>query len=562
MQLFRDVPIKRKLMLGVLLTSTASLLLASLAYVTYERSTYRNDQMRTLTILADVLAANSTAALSLADATETKGEAQEILSALSAEPDIVSGALYDQEGKVFATFLRPPEEPPSATAPSFETPVFAGDRLTVPRPVLLGGKRIGTICLVTDMKRINAHLRRFVEIGTLVLAASLLLTAGLATIFQRIISRPILALANAAQLVADKKDYSVRAERFGGDELGRFTDAFNQMLAAIEIQSSELKRALKEIDEKRSALETANEAMHVQTSQITESVDVLGYSAREILNFTTQASATASQTATAITETTATVEEVRQTVHLSSEKARNVVDSSQKSAQISELGRKAAGSSVEGMNRIRKQMEAIAESMVRLSDQTQDIGQIVAAVEDLAAQSNLLAVNAAIEAAKAGDQGRGFAVVAQEVRSLAEQSKQATTQVRAILKDIQNATSAAVMATEMGTKAVDAGVQQSTQAGESIVALTESVKQAAQAAEQISASTQQQLVGMDHVATAMESVKQASTQNVESARHLEAAARRLNEMGEKLQHMAGQTSLRNTASSRPTTPMSPLHWQA
>lgn len=555
MILFREVPIKRKLMLGVLLSSTASLLLASLAYVSYERATYRADQTRTLTILADVLAANSTATLSLSEATDTKGEAEEILSALSAEPDIVSAALYGEDGRLFATFLRERGEPPSATAPTDEKTVFTGNRIILPRPVTLGDKRIGTICLVADTQRINAHLRRYVEIGAVVLVASLLLTAFLASIFQRIISRPILALASAAQQVADKKDYSVRAERFGGDELGKFTDVFNQMLSAIDRQSNELKTALKEIDEKRFALVSANEAMHTQTTQITESVDVLGCSAREILNFTTQASATASQTATAITETTATVEEVRQTVHLSSEKARNVVESSQKSAQISELGRKAAGASVEGMNRIRQQMEAIAESMVRLSNQTQDIGQIVTAVEDLAAQSNLLAVNAAIEAAKAGEQGRGFAVVAQEVRSLAEQSRQATTQVRAILKDIQNATSAAVMATEMGTKAVDAGVQQSTQAGDAIVALTESVKQAAQAAEQISASTQQQLVGMDHVATAMESVKQASGQNVESARHLEAAARRLNEMGEKLQHMASQSAA--SALAVPKTVTSP-----
>ena len=97
--------------------------------------------------------------------------------------------------------------------------------------------------------------------------------------------------------------------------------------------------------------------------------------------------------------------------------------------------------------RIREQMEAIAESMVRLSEQGQAIGQIIATVEDLAAQSNLLAVNASIEAAKAGEHGKGFGVVAQEVKSLAEQSKQATNQVRTILSDIQKATTAAVMAT-------------------------------------------------------------------------------------------------------------------
>src|SRR5438128_3440680 len=115
------------------------------------------------------------------------------------------------------------------------------------------------------------------------------------------------------------------------------------------------------------------------------------------------------------------------------------------------------------MARSREQMNSIAQIMVRLSEQNQAIGQIIATVDDLAQQSNLLAVNASIEAAKAGEEGKGFSVVAQEVKSLAEQSRQATTQVRAILSDIQKATSAAVMATEQGGKVVEAGVAQSGQ---------------------------------------------------------------------------------------------------
>jgi len=277
-----------------------------------------------------------------------------------------------------------------------------------------------------------------------------------------------------------------------------------------------------------------------QIRELTEGANMLGASASEIVAATTQLAASASESAAAVSETTTTVEEVRQTAEVASQKARNVADSAQKAAQISQQGRKSNDDVVAGMNRIRQQMEAIAASMERLSEQNQAIGQIIATVEDLAAQSNLLAVNAAIEAAKAGEHGKGFGVVAQEVKSLAEQSRQATTQVRTILNDIQKATTTAVLATEQGSKAVEAGTRQTEVAGESIRALAASVGEAAQAATQIAASGQQQLVGVDQVAGAMESIKQASTQNMASARQLETAARNLSELGQRLKQMVGK----------------------
>jgi len=198
---------------------------------------------------------------------------------------------------------------------------------------------------------------------------------------------------------------------------------------------------------------------------------------------------------------------------------------------------------VAGMRRIREQMDSIAERMVRLNEQSQSIGQIVTTVEDLAAQSNMLAVNAGIEAAKAGEHGRGFAVVAQEVRNLAEQSRQATAQVMAILADIQKATSAAMMATEQGGKSVDAGVSQASQAGQSITQINANISDSAAAAAQIAASSQQQLVGVDQVAASMEGVKQASLQNADGAQQLEAAARNLKELGDRLQRLIQQYRL-------------------
>ena len=177
---------------------------------------------------------------------------------------------------------------------------------------------------------------------------------------------------------------------------------------------------------------------------------------------------------------------------------------------------------------------------MRLSEQRQAIGEIITTVGDLAEQSNLLAVNAAIEAAKAGEQGRGFAVVAQEVKRLAEQSKQATAQVRGILNDIEKATTTAVLATEQGSKAVDAGARQSVGAGESIRSLADSIGDATQAATQIAASSQQQLIGMDQIVMAMESIKQASVQNVVSTKQAAVSAQSLHELGQRLKLMVAQ----------------------
>jgi methyl-accepting chemotaxis protein len=270
------------------------------------------------------------------------------------------------------------------------------------------------------------------------------------------------------------------------------------------------------------------------TRQIREATGVLAAAATEILAATTQLASSAAETASAVAQTTTTLEEVKQTSQVSSQKAKAVSDEAHKAAEVAGSGRHSVEQTIEGMEGIQRQMSAIAESIINLSTQSQSIGEIITSVDDLAAQSKLLAVNASIEAAKAGEEGKGFSVVAQEVKSLAEQSKQATAQVRSILSDIQKATSSAVLATEQGGKAVEAGVVQSSRAGESIHALTENIAQAAQAATQIAATSQQQYVGVDQVTLAMENIKTASTQTVASTRQAEAAAQQLHDLGQNL----------------------------
>jgi methyl-accepting chemotaxis protein len=402
---------------------------------------------------------------------------------------------------------------------------------------------------VEEAQHSAQNTRLTILIGTSAAFLSLFLVAFGIT---RSISRPLGEISGIAEKIA-QGDLSINLSAADStddrtDEIGVLARAFTRMIknlramadVAGKIAGGDLRVKVKPQSDKDllgSAFASMVENLRRLTGQIAQGVNVLSSSANQILTTTTQLASSSSQTAVAIAETTTTVEEVRQTAQIASQKSRTVSESAQKVAQTAYAGRKSTEATIEGMGRIRQQMESIAQSMVRLSDQTQAVGQIIATVDDLAAQSNLLAVNASIEAAKAGEQGKGFAVVAQEVRGLAEQSKQATNQVRTILSDIQKATSAAVMATEQGTRAVEAGVTLSGETDQSIQSLSSSVVEAAQTATQIAASSQQQLVGVDQVASAMESIKQASMQSVAGAKQLEAASGGLKELGNQLRHL-------------------------
>lgn len=385
-------------------------------------------------------------------------------------------------------------------------------RYTQLRETALDLSRLADERTKAGVKQSTESAEQAIKVILVLSGAALIVSLLIIAVLNYMIARPLSEIAGVAEQVATG-DLTVQTPyEDRRDEVGKLAQSFRRMIAGL----STLNR------------------------DILEGVNVLAASSSEIMASTTQMAAGAVETATAVSQTTTTVEEVKQTAQLSSQKARYVSDSAQRSSQISLSGKRAVEESVAGMTRIREQMESIAESIVRLSEQSQAIGEIIATVNDLAEQSNLLAVNAAIEAAKAGEQGRGFSVVAQEVRNLAEQSKQATAQVRTILNDIQRATQGAVLATEQGTKAVESGVKQTQDAGESIRQLTESLSESAQAATQIAASSQQQTVGMDQVALAMDNIKQASTQNAASTKQAETAARGLYDLGQKLKRIVEQ----------------------
>jgi methyl-accepting chemotaxis protein len=393
--------------------------------------------------------------------------------------------------------------------------------------------------------------RQSLLIFLLVGVAAIFIGTFMTLVMNKAIAKPLTEMASMAErIAAGELDINLPAST-RGDEVGSLIQMFRRMVENIrgyaqttgQIAAGDLSVSVTPQSEKDvmgNALTAMVVSLREITSEIIEGVNVLASSSSEIMASTNQVASGAMETATAVTETTSTVEEVKQTAQVASTKARDVADAAQKAVQTAQAGRKSVDESIAGMGLIQDQVVAIADSIVRLSEQSQAIGEIIATVNDLAEQSNLLAVNAAIEAAKAGEQGKGFGVVAQEVKSLAEQSKEATSQVRAILNDIQKATNVAVLATEQGNKAVEAGVRQSREAGEAIRQMSESIDQSAQAALMISASGQQQLTGMDQVAQAMENIKQASEQNVTGMKQVELTVQGLHGLGQKLKDLVAR----------------------
>lgn len=330
--------------------------------------------------------------------------------------------------------------------------------------------------------------------------------AGAAVLLSRGIARPITMIAAIAGEVS-RGDLTVEVPDLKrSDEVGTLADAFRFMVSNLRDQ----------------------------IAQVREGVGILSQSANEISTTVSQVATSTAQTSSAVSETTTTVEEVRQAARLASEQAKKVAQSSQQAVEVSSAGKGATQETVVKINLIKEQMESIGETVVRLSEHSQEIEEIIGAVQDLADQSNLLAVNASIEAARAGDQGKGFAVVAHEIKTLADQSKQATAQVRSILDDTRKWVSAVVMAAEQGGKAVQAGVEQSMFAGESISQLSQSVLTSSQIATVIEASSEQQSVGVDQVSSAMASIEVAIKHTLDGTTQLESSALRLADLGNQL----------------------------
>jgi twitching motility protein PilJ len=401
-------------------------------------------------------------------------------------------------------------------------------------------------------------------------AIGVLVIASLFVLFRlsNQVSTPVKALTDFAdQLGAG--DFGARLEEAGEDDFSYIAVRLNQAAekAAKAVQDEEaqrnLQRSVTEFLTIVSQIARGDLTLrgNVTTDALGNVVDSVNYmldnftqvlrrvrdaandvstSANQILNASETMATGATQQDHEITNTSSAVEELTVSMKQVSNNAEASAEAARRALDAAEQGNRSVRDTLEGMQRIRSSVQATAKKIKSLGDRSLEISEIINVINDITEQTNLLALNAAIEAARAGEAGRGFAVVADEVRKLAEHSRTATKDIAALIKAIQAETNEAVVVMEEGTREVEVGAKLADQAGKALEAISAVVRQSAELVQEISLASKQQVRGTEGVANAMQIISNITRQTSQGARQTARSMEQMVKMSEQLNEALSQ----------------------
>lgn len=265
----RDLPIRQKLTAAIVATCLVAMSLAAIVLAAIDVADIRRSMVRDTTVMADVIARNTEAALAFGD----PDAARKTLRSLESEPQISAACLHDARGVLFAEYARPDRRGSFPSAPSGDGHRFERGRLALFRPITLHGKRIGTIYLEAPLQQLYDRLRHLAAVGALVFGGSMLVAL---VVFRRMlkpIAEPLLALTSASRAVTKQGDFTIRAPRSGNDEIGELTVAFNQMLDALAERERALRDEIAERQNVEAQLAELNEKLELRVRERTAQLE-------------------------------------------------------------------------------------------------------------------------------------------------------------------------------------------------------------------------------------------------------------------------------------------------
>jgi len=401
----------------------------------------------------------------------------------------------------------------------------------VSAPVYVRGKHWGGFRIGFSMQQTDAaiaELRNTVAISMLLVLLCASLTCLL--VVSRMM-RPLKDLTLAAERIAGGSlEEQIKVE--SNDEIGQLAGAFNKMTQVI------VKNLRGEIDKSNRMVVSVKDA-----------IQQLSTSANELMAISAQQASGSTEQAAAVQQATTTSEEISATAKQVSENAGRVGTLADNAAVSSSDGQEAVSAAVEGMAQLKAQVQLIAEAMLDLGDNSQKIGGIIDIIDEISDQTNLLSLNAAIEAAGAGEAGKRFSVVANEVRRLADRTAEATNQVKGLIIQIQQATNSTIMLTEDGSKSVDTASGLVANISEALEKITSAVAETTEAATEIRLMTQQQTTASEQMTETIVEVRDVAIQVAASSQETTQSISELTSLAERLQDLV-EEDLLSQAKSR------------